>query len=235
MATSHPQPVTGYPGNAVHRLHTNLFAFTPPRFPQPTASPGPLFLQHLLGNSHCPQGQYFWMKANGKALQPLLCWKPLVLGGPAGTQAAGESWVSLVRRHDSTARLHRPACASTARCRAAQTIPLACSRHPSPWCRAWAAALCQPLPHGACTVGAGAAQLGHELQGHEPQGHCAPQQLWSLRKSRCPAQQPCSSSGERFPHPRAAGSTSRDCDSSSPAARPLSSPLPPRVIAVHVP
>lgn len=89
------------------------------------------------------------MTANGKALQPSPCWKTSVPSSPAGTQAAGESWVSLACRCDGTARLCGTACATTARCRAAHTIPLACSRHPSPWCQAWAAALCQPLPHGA--------------------------------------------------------------------------------------
>lgn len=153
----------------MHRLHTDLFAFTPPCFPQPTASPGPLFLQHLSGNSHCPQGQYFWVKPNRKALQPSSWWKTSVPSSAAGTQAAGESWVSLACRYDGTARLRGTARATTARCRAAHTIPLACSRHPSPWRQAWAAAFCRPLPHGACTAGAGAAQ-----QGCEPQGCRAP-------------------------------------------------------------
>lgn len=86
------------------------------------------------------------MKANGKALQPSPCWKTSVPSSPAGTQAAGESRVSLACRYDGTARLRGAACATTARCRAAHTIPLACSRHPSPWCQAWAAALCQLCP-----------------------------------------------------------------------------------------
>lgn len=66
------------------QLLTNLSAFTPHHFPWPVAVPGPLVLQQLLGNSHGPQGQYFGVKADGKAPQPSLCWKP------SGTRVAGE-------------------------------------------------------------------------------------------------------------------------------------------------
>lgn len=161
------------------------------------------------GNSHCPQGQYFGVKANGRALHPTLYWKPSVPSGPAGTQA-GESWGS--------------ACASTAQCRAVQTAPLVCSRHPPPWRQAWPAALCQPAP-----------VLGVPVQGSRATSHRGILQPNSSRRSEnasAPHSRLPAAAGE-VPHPRAAGRTSRI--SSSPPAPRLSSPVPPQVSAVHVP
>lgn len=200
-----PSPLPAAPGTLCTSFTLSCWHFLPLALHGQQPHPVLPFCSTSWGNSHCPRGQYFGVKANGRALHPMLYWKPSVPSGPMGTQA-GESWGS--------------ACASTAQCRAVQTAPLVCSRHPPPWRQAWPAAL--------CTGGAGAGQPGHE-----PQGHLAAQQLPSLRKRCCPTQPPSGSSGERFPHPRAAGRTSRI--SSSPPAPRLGSPVPPQVSAVHVP